>query len=371
MTESFTETSKISYGTNIKNSFGGCIIGLIIFLLAFVVLWKNEGNNVAQIAKANYIKKTAIEISADKIERENDNKLVQLSGNAITDTTLSDGIVTLPKVFALARKVEMYQWEESVETTSKDELGGSTTETKTYTYDKVWSGVEINSKNFKKQNYKNPPFPIKSATLFAKSGKLGEFTLTNKQSQAMHDYTEYDELPPNHKYKIFENKYYTSINPENPAIGDIRISYGYVPTNTEISIIGRQKSDNTLTSYSYKDSPIYLQQSGEKTKGEMVSAFRKGNRMITNLFRILGWFMMYIGLNMFINPLVVIFKVVPFVESIVGFLTSSVIFLISVALSLLTISIAWFAYRPFLTLGVLAVIGLIVYEVKRKMKEQG
>lgn len=369
MSESFTETSKISYGTNIKNSLTGFIVGIIIFLLSFVVLWKNEGHNVAQLAKANYIDKTAIEISADKIERANDNKLVQLSGNAETDTTLTDGTVTIPKVFALERKVEMYQWEENVETTTKDELGGSTTETKTYSYDKVWSDTEINSKNFKKKGYKNPPFPIKSTVYYAKSGKLGEFNLTDKQSQSMNDYTEFDNLPQNSKYKIYDNKYYNSYNPESPAVGDIRISYEYVPTNTEISIIGRQKSDNTLTSYPYKDSPIYLQQSGIKTKDEMVSAFKKNNEFITNLFRIVGWLMMLIGMNLIISPLVVIFKVIPAVETIVGMLSGGIIFLISIALSLLTISIAWFAYRPLLSLSVLVIIGLIAFEVRKKIKK--
>ena len=49
---SFTETSKISYGKNVMNSFSGVIVGLIIFLLSFFVLWKNEGHNVAQLAVA-------------------------------------------------------------------------------------------------------------------------------------------------------------------------------------------------------------------------------------------------------------------------------------------------------------------------------
>ena len=148
MPDSYTETTKISYGQNIKNSLAGMVVGIILFLLSFVVLWINEGNNVNQIFKANYMEKNAIEISADNINHENDNKLVQLSGSAITDAALTDGIITIPNSFALKRTVEMYQWQENVKTETKDNLGGSTTETKTYSYERVWSSHEINSSDF-------------------------------------------------------------------------------------------------------------------------------------------------------------------------------------------------------------------------------
>ena len=367
MADQFTETTKISYGKNIMNSFGGALLGLILFLLSFVVLWKNEGNNVAQIAKANYINKTAIEITADDINRENDNKLVQVSGNAVTDEALTDGIITLQKVFVLSRKVEMYQWEEDVKTESKDELGGSTTETKTYTYDKVWSDTPIDSSKFKKTTYVNPPFKLKSEDYYAKSGKMGDFKLTEKQSHAMNEYSEYTDLPQNYQYKIYNNMYYKGYDPEHPSIGDIRISYEYVPSGVDISIIARQKSDDTLTTYDYKDSTIYLQQSGIKSKTEMVNIFKKNNQIFTNIIRVVGWLLMFIGLNMLISPLVVIFKIVPFMSKIAGFIGSGIMFLVSLALSLLTIAIAWFAYRPVLSIVLLLIIGGIVFAIKGKL----
>lgn len=364
----FNEISNISYGKNITNSFVGVIIGLILFVLSFIVLWKNEGHSVEQIAKANYINKTAIEISADTIDRANDNKLVQLAGNATTDTTLTDGIITLQNVFALSRKVEMYQWEEDVETKTENEIGGNTTETKTYSYEKVWSEDAIDSKNFKKPYYTNPAFPLKSADFYAKSGKLGEFNITEKQTKSMNDYLEYENLPQIAGYKICQNMYYKGYDPESPNIGDIRISYEYIPSGTGVSIIGLQRADNTLTAYTYKDSSIYLQQSGLKTKGEMITTFKKNNKILTNLIRVAGWLLMFIGLNLIINPLIVIFKIIPFVSQIAGFISGSIIFFISLTLSLLTISIAWFAYRPLLSISILLIICGIIYLLKDKIQ---
>ena len=368
MPDSFTETTKISYGKNIKNSFIGALLGIILFLASFVILWLNEGNNVNQIYKANYMEKNAVEISADKISRDNDNKLVQLSGKAITDATLTDGIVSIKDVFALKRNVEMYQWKENVKTESKDELGGSTTQTKTYSYEKVWSGYEINSEEFKKSGYVNPKFPVKSEDFYADKGTLGKFNLTSKQINAMSEYSKYTNLPYRYEYKIFEGSYYKGKDPLNPSIGDIRITYNYVPSGVNISIIAQQKSDDTLTNMTIKKGSVYLQQSGLKTKDEMINSFRKGNQIFTNIIRIAGWLCMFIGMTLLISPLVVIFKVIPFLQKIVGFLTSGVLFLISLALSLLTIAIAWLAYRPLLSIGLIIVICGIIFIIKTKFK---
>lgn len=368
MSESFTETTKISYGQNVKNSVSGVIIGFIIFLLSFVVLWNNEGNNVKQIEKTKYMSENAIEVSADKINRENDNKLIHVSGSATTTETLSDGIMTVPNAFVLVRDVEMYQWSENSKTESKDELGGSTTETTTYTYEKTWSDREIDSQDFKKTSYVNPPFPIKSKKITANSGNLGEYKLTQKQINSMSEYTEITELPQKSEYKIYEDSYYKGQDPLNPQIGDLKITYKYVPSGVNISIIGEQKIDNTLTSMILKKWSVYMQQSGLKTKDEMVNSSYQGAKFFTNLVRIIGWLLMFGGLCKLIDPLVVVFKFVPFVESLVGFMSKGVILLISLALSLLTIAIAWFAYRPVLSIGLLLVIGCIVFLLKTQIK---
>ena len=368
MPDSFTEVSKISFGQNIKNSFSGMIFGLILFLLSFVILWWNEGNNVAQIYKANFMAKNAVEVSAEQINRENDNKLIQVSGKAITNATLTDGIITVPNTFALQRTVEMYQWRENVETETKDELGGGTTETKTYSYEKVWSEDQIDSDDFKKAGYNNPKFPVESAEYYAESGKLGAFKLTNKQTHLMNEYSEYTDLPQKAEYKISEGMYYKGYNPTSPNIGDIRISYEVVPSGVNISVIGQQNADDTLTAMPIKKNSAYLQMSGIKTKDQMIESFRKGNTFFTNLIRLLGWLIMFIGLNLLINPLVVIFKFLPFLSSIVGFLSRGVMFLISLILSLLTIALAWFAYRPMLSVGLLIVICGLAYLIKTKYK---
>ena len=223
-------------GKNTHSTFSFLSIPCRKFLASFVVLWLNEGNNVAQLKKADYMGKNAVEISAQNIDRANDNKLVQVSGKAETTETLTDKIITVPNTFALSRKVEMYQWEENVKTEKNDNMGGSTTETKTYTYEKVWSDHEINSDNFKKTSYSNPKFTIKSEDVYAQTGKLGEFNLTTKQTEEMHGYTTFENLPISGNTGDVYN-----VISGNGQVGDIDYVYGKcLATNTRTSKIHRQ-----------------------------------------------------------------------------------------------------------------------------------
>ena len=57
MENKYIETTTTTYGQNVKNSFGGIILGLILFIASFALLWWNEGNSVRLIQKGDYITK--------------------------------------------------------------------------------------------------------------------------------------------------------------------------------------------------------------------------------------------------------------------------------------------------------------------------
>ena len=370
MSDSVTKTSNISYGRNIKNSLGGAVIGLILFILSFCLLWWNEGRSAAQIEKANYINKNAVAVSSDKVDRQNDNALISTSGKAVTTETLSDDIISIPNALALKRNVEMYQWEEDEETTKKDNLGGSTTVTTTYKYKKVWSNNEINSDNFEEKSHVNPKFDLESMRVDAKSGNLGDYKITEKQTASIGGLEEYKNLPFNYRYKIENGVYYKGKDINNPEIGDIKISYTYAPSETDISIIGKQMSDNTITGFQMKKGNIYVQYNGILTQDEMVSKFKSQNSFITNVLRVVGFLMMFFGLNLIIDPIITILKFIPFVAGIASFFTTGIVFLVSLILSLLTIAIAWFANRPLVSIGLILLIAGISYLIIQKIKSK-
>ena len=362
MSDSHTTTRTVSYGENVKNSISGAIFGLVLFLVSFGLLWWNEGHSVAQIQKANYAGKNAIAVSSEKIDRQNDNKLISVSGVVNTDETLSDGIITVPNALVLDRDVKMYQWEEDEKTEKKDNLGGSTTETTTYTYKKVWSGTEINSSNFYDKSHVNPKFNIESKKLNAKTGTMGEFKINETQTERIKASETFSELPQNETYKIAGTEYYSGKDINNPEIGDIRISYTYAPSGAKISVIGLQREDKTITPMQMKNGSIYMQYDGLLTQDEIINKFKKHNSIMTNILRVVGFLLMFFALNLMVDPIITVLKVIPFLSHITSFISTGILFVVALVLSLLTIAIAWFANRPLLSIALIAVIvGLVIW----------
>ena len=365
----FQETTTHSYGENVKNSFGNIIVGVLLFIGSIMILWTNEGNLANKNQMANYINKTAIPVEAAAIDKSNNNKLISTSGEATTEATLSDGIITLPKTLVLNRKVEMYQWEENQETKTDTKMGGTTTETTTYSYEKVWSEHQIDSTKFKRTSYYNPPFPLKSQRYEAKTGKFGEYKLSDSQFKSFHSLEDYTDLPQNPKYTIYDNCYYNG-NAESPKIGDIRITYSYLPSGAQISVIGVQRADNTITPMVSKKGRIYIQYDGLLSQDELLEKFRQGNAFMANLLRIVGFIMMFAGLNMILGPIATLLSFIPFFSQLVSAITGGVVFLISAVLSLTIIAVSWCFYRPLLTIGLLVIVAGLIFLIKALIKNK-
>ncbi len=361
------EIKTISYGQNVKNAFGSVIVGVVLFISAVLVLWFNEGNCAANNKIASYVNKNATPVEITSVDKINDNKLITVSGQAETAESLSDGIITVPNALALKRSVEMYQWEEDKKTESKTKVGGTTTETTTYTYDKVWSENEIDSSKFHNTSYSNPPFTLKSERYNAKTGKFGDFVLSDVQTGAIGDLEPYTKLAQNYQYKIFQNYYYKGNNPQAPNIGDVRISYSYMPSGAKISVIGLQRSDKTITPMVSKFGRIYIQYNGLLSQAEMVEKFKKDNAFTTNIFRVFGFLLMFIGLNILLRPLSVLLSFIPLFEKLVSAITGGIVFLISIILSMAIIAVAWLFYRPVAAVCLLVIVVALAVLIKKKI----
>jgi len=120
----------------------------------FFILWKKKSLTKNIIFKE--IRENAITIS--KMDSSNDNKLVHITGTALTDEILTP-YKTLPiaeNAIRLSSKVKMYQWEESENQTVTKKNMPTTKNEKIYIG--KWSDVEINSNKFEKSSkYENPP----------------------------------------------------------------------------------------------------------------------------------------------------------------------------------------------------------------------
>ena len=338
-------------------NFGNLVIGIILFFGAFCLLWWNEGNSAKKINIANYTNKNAIEVNSNSIQRDNDNKLIATNGSAQTSSTLSDEFVNSPNTLVLERTVKMYQWIE-------DSEDGKTV------YKKEWSEIEQNSDDFEDKSHRNPKFTIVSKEYAASNATLGQYNLSEKKIGLITPQKEFSNLPEKTGYKIIDNQYYKGNNFENPEIGDVLISYNYAPSDSAVSIIGEQKSDNTIVSMIHKKlGAIYIQYDGKMTKDEILEKYRNDNKILTMFLRFLGWFLMFIGLKLFFEPLMSILNFIPILGKLADTATTFIFALITFILSLFTISIAWFAYRPLLSLSLIAIGTLTAFFVKKKLNQ--
>lgn len=361
MDNNFSEATTTSFGDNVKSSFLGAILGVLLFLGSFVLLWWNEGNSVRLIKQEDFIHKNAIAVSSTKAERINDSKLIATSGKVITNENLSDSMVTVNDSLNLKREVEMYQWVEKKHTQKKKNAGGSSTQTTTYTYEKRWDRTEHNSDKFKKTGYTNPKFTFESKKLSANGATMGDYKITKEQIEKINAFQEIERLQPVEGFKIYDNYYFKGKDYAMPEVGDLRISYEYVPSGVEVSIIGQQRPDNTIGKKQVGNSSIYLQYDGKYTLDEMLKKFKDTNILLTFGLRIAGFLAMLVGLNLIIGPAIAIARFIPFLSEIISFITSFVLIGISLILTISTIALAWLAYRPLLAILLFAVIGLIIY----------
>jgi hypothetical protein len=114
MADTFSETTTQSWGSRLKDSIAGVLVGLVLFFGSFVLLFYNEDNSVKVYKAIAEMEKNVITVSADKVNAANEGKLVHTNGDAVTSDVLKDALTGLSlKGIALNRQVEMYQWVET------------------------------------------------------------------------------------------------------------------------------------------------------------------------------------------------------------------------------------------------------------------
>jgi hypothetical protein len=374
--DTFTEVTNESWFSRIGSAITGIIIGFVLFMIAFPVLFWNEGRAVKQYKTLNEGAGSVISLPEARVLPENEGKLVHVFGKAVTDEIVTDTEFEVAvNAIKLKRKVEMYQWKESKKSKTEKKLGGGKKTVTTYSYRKSWSPSRIESSNFKKPTrHQNPAsMPYQSAEFLADEVSLGEFKLTrslvgkiNKTSVLpVADLANIDSLPD---ATFHGNGIFFGDNPSSPQIGDLRITYQMV-TPTDVSIISKQIDQSFEPYRAETGGTIDMLHLGLIGADNMFQQAHQSNSMWTWIFRLGGFILMIIGVAMILKPLSVVADVIPFLGNIVGAGTGILSLLIAAPFALLTVAVAWLRYRPLIGLSFLilttVVVGLILVLSKR------
>jgi len=380
--DSFTEVTEESWFGRIGGAIKGIIVGIVLFIIAFPILWLNEGRAVNTEKKINFAKDNVIAVSADKVNKENEGKLIYIVGQAKTSELLKDDNFNIStNAIKLTRTVSIYQWEEEETTKTVKKMGGGKKTIKTYTYKKDWSDKLIDSNSFKKKTYKNSEglqiqrsnpvtIPYESKELVAKDVTVGAFKLSNRLINKINnaESLKLTQKPKNFpkKIEIIDGFYFIGKDYAKPAIGDMKIKFNIVKPQ-EVSIIARQ-SNNGLSEYQTPYGTYEQLSYGNKPIAAMIASAKAGNSTMTWILRIIGFALMFFGITLIFKPLSVIADVVPFIGDLVGIGTSIIAFLIAAPATLITIGTAWLFYRPLLGAPLIAVAIFLIFTLIKKKK---
>lgn len=466
-----TEATSQSWFSRLGDSFKGIVTGFLMIVVAIALMFWNEGRTINRYKTLKQGQETCVNVKSDEILAENDGQLIYTTGELKTDEVLTDSVFSQVSVNALKlkRKVEMYQWEETITEHTEKNMGGSTTTTQTAFYHQKWSDSVINSATFMESGHENPhSMPFESGEQLATYATLGEFDATaliplanksktwkpeeNKdetatetvpaegtpaetapvttpketvtESSATADtvpaegivpmdtiatpaptakatpatVTPATEVPaitatatnpvveqtaetsanvvtnlvtgnnPNEP-KIAGNYFYIGQNPASPSIGDVRVSYSYVP-NGPVSVVAGQL-DGKLVTQQLDHGTLLLLADGTVSVDKMFADAQKSNTILAWLLRGLGFILVMAGLNMIFKPLSVIADIIPILGSLVGGATGIVAFLLAAVISLVTIGISWLYFRPMIGIPLLVVaVALFLFSFKFGKKKE-
>jgi len=134
MPDQFVKVTTKGYGTRIGESVGRVVVGILLFLGSFGLLFWNEGR-----ADLSTVANKAIDVGTAQ-----DGDLVWVTGEVSTDAKIGDDLyLDAGDYLAVERNVEMYAWVEKTEESSTTNVGGSETTTTTYDYVKEWENLLI------------------------------------------------------------------------------------------------------------------------------------------------------------------------------------------------------------------------------------
>ncbi len=369
-----TTVTTQSWGSRLMDSLKNIVFGFVVFGLGIGLLWWNEHRAVRDYQEINDVRNNVVSVASDSVSPINEGLPVHVSGRAQTADVLKDPLFEVEaNAIRFRRKVEMYQWKERIESTTKKKMGGGTEKPETPFYDKVWSEQLISSQNFRESGHENPAaMHPEGWTDVADTVTLDSFTLSQDAVQKLRAYEPYTvhraTLPEGARLEDSVIKYGASDSA--PEIGDRRVSFQIVPQGP-VSIIAAQVGSELAPWVSSRGKGYIRVQTGTHAAEEMLTQAESEIRMLTWLLRAGGWLLMSFGMITVMTPLSVLGDVLPFLGNLIGGGIKLFSFFTCAVLALLIIGIAWMAARPLVGIPVVvAAGGLVVWLLLRAKKKK-
>ena len=373
MANTFTGIEQEGWFSRIGGAIKGVFVGVVLTFLSCAVLFWNEGRAVKTARSLDEGRTLAVEVSPDGINEANEGKLIVVGGEARGTETVRDAQFGITgEGIALQRKVSYYQWVEDKTSRTQKKLGGGTETVTTYNYTMRWVSSPVDSSRFKDPSGHANPTSVqyRGERFRAKEVKLGAFTLSDKLADGIIraeplavSEVSYQAIPGQLKDQVkwVGGSFYLGPNPNAPALGDEKIEFGLVKPQM-VTVVGRQTGHTVAGYETTRGKTLEFVREGKLSKDQFFAAEKSANAMMSWIFRAGGFLVCFIALLMILSPLSVLADVIPFIGDLVGMGTGVVAFCGALMLSAFSIALGWFAYRPLLSLALVAVgFGVVWY----------
>ncbi len=367
MPEEFVEVKRVGYGSKIIKSIIAIPIGIIMFIVSFVVLWTNEGRvNIGKVVE------TAVVLNSGQDLTLAEGKMVSVTGMIETSTPIGDPEYLKPDRYVmLKREVEMFAWVEEKETSTEKKTGGATEEKTVYRYKKAWTANPEPASEFKyPEGHENPPLIVKSTEFYSPEARIGIYAF-EARSAGLPDpdpillTNENVILPANGQLIGNEYIYLGKGSYAEPQVGDIRISFAGIRSGLNVTLFGKKEGMNIVPYLHKGKNRIYRALSG--TRDEAIAQLKMEHKVMGWILRVVGFLLMWIGLTMVFAPISTVLDVLPFLGGISRGLIGIATFIVALVLSLVTIVIAMIFHNLIsLIIFILLVVVLIILLSKRK-----
>lgn len=370
MSDQFREVTKVGYGSRILNSIKGIVVGGVMFLVSFGVLYWNEGR-----VDLSTVAKTATEINATQINNDAgvQGKLVSVTGEVTVSDKIGDNMFLQPDTYlAVTRTVETYAWTEQEDSKTSNNTGGSETTETTYTYTKEWTSSPAASSSFKHpEGHENVMPTIEGTNTFASTATVGEYSF-NPATIALPSATPVTLTADNFvtaqvagqtatlatgNYVYIphvEGGVYTT-----PAVGDMRISYTAVRPGFSGTIFGKLSGTNIASYTNDNGDTLYRLFTGDRTSA--IASLHTEYTTMTWVLRLVGFLLMWFGLAAVFGPISVILDFLPIFGSISRSVIGMITFVVALVLSVTTIIISMILHNIVaLIITALLMMGLVI-----------
>ena len=255
---------------NLSRKFGRTAGTLIILASTMGLLWWNETSAIAADALFGDLTSEIASANADQIDLVNEGRLIHVSGQAQAGLALQDLDLDLlfEDVLAVSRNVEMYQW---IEIRRDGAIS----------YELGWSAKWRDSSTFRQADgHLNPPMQLNSETWQATDASLSAFTLS---TQALAQLKPTRSFTPNEApigWKRIGNQLYSSLDAAKPILGDVRVRYKVLPSQTELTVLGKQNETGIEPYHLQNGTDVLIVRPGTLRLDEMLA-----NQDLTAIFR--------------------------------------------------------------------------------------